>query len=220
MFVKFKDFKDHCRLLPDWYSQEVHNQILTYLPESKLQAVKFLKDKTKEIDGDNALGLKECKDIVDSMATVLDKLQEIQEAYDSELSTFIDHDLLIKDAYTSLSFITFKRQNKIILPSWYNAAFHARVVNLMLEGMKLNACKLIVDTSKSYGTNHIYDLKWAKLEVCDVLSTMISNLSKDTLTNKTITLIEDGAFRGSILRDVLAFVPKTELLKIVEKYSP
>lgn len=221
MYVSYNDFKDHCGLLPDWYSELIHDQINKYLPESKLQAVKYLKDTSKEFETETihgGLGLKECKDIVDAMATVLAKLEDIREAYDHELSTFIDHPL-IKDAHTSLSLKSFKQQNKIILPSWYNESFHRKVVTLMIEEKKLNACKLICDTSSSYGTRHVYDLKWAKIEIVDVISDMISNLTKQELANQLKSLIKDGAFGNAILDSVLEFVPKAEMLKIVEKYS-
>jgi len=221
MYVKYNDFKDHCGLLPDWYSEEIHDQINKYLPESKLQAVKYLKDTSKEFETEttHGLGLKECKDIVDSMATVLAKLESIREAYDHELSSFIEHSL-IKNTNTALSLKEFKQKAKIILPNWYTESFHQKVVNLMVNEQKLNACKLICDTSSSYGTRHIYDLKWAKIEIVDVLNDMMSKINKDELSGKIISLIEDGAFRTSILKEVLEFVPKAEMLKIVEKYSP
>src|SRR5690242_19243176 len=54
-------------------------------------------------------------------------------------------------------------------PFWYDEIVHNTVVALLKDGKKLNACKVLCDTSSANDTRQEFDLKWAKFQVCDVL---------------------------------------------------
>jgi hypothetical protein len=61
----------------DWYTTEVHSNMLATLP-NKLQTIKNLMDISREKDGDGRYGLKELKDFVDQFS--------VRPIYDHNLS--------------------------------------------------------------------------------------------------------------------------------------
>jgi hypothetical protein len=67
------------------------------------------------------------------------------------------------------------KENKIAIPDWFNPNDFKKVVQLMSEGLKLQACKYLCDRSTenlTRGCDHRgfdFGLKWSKMQVCDVI---------------------------------------------------
>lgn len=71
--------------------------------------------------------------------------------------------------------ITFKKyrefcgKNHMLIPSWMNPVIFKHVLDLMMSGQKLQACKYLCDKSTEHNTRTEFGLKWAKVEVCDII---------------------------------------------------
>lgn len=60
-------------------------------------------------------------------------------------------------------------KNHMLVPSWMNPVIFKHVLDLMMSGQKLQACKYLCDKSTEHNTRTEFGLKWAKMEVCDII---------------------------------------------------
>lgn len=235
-FERFKELWPHYSpmALPVWYTQGLHDQIMVMFTNGdKLKGVKLInevgKEHYKKIEDEHGpllnhepwegkFALREAKiDIADKLLVLIKYDTIAREAYLQELNTIINikTDVMNLDQFKAIAGTT--------LPSWYGISMHLEVVKLLIENKKLQACKLLADQSKEFGTYNTFGLNWAKNEVADVIERHLEHTPAQELVDEvgyliTCQLKEDSD--TSDLRHLLQFVPKRELLKYLAVNKP